>query len=66
MYGTGWIEEAKGMKAKAQGGTTCQLASLKGYDMLIEPFAMTGEILTFDLVRRKATFKLFRGHRDEV
>ena len=61
LYGTGWIEEAKGMKAKAQGGTTCQLASLKGYDMLIEPFAMTGEILTFDLVRRKATFNLFRG-----
>jgi len=34
--------------------------------MLIEPFAMTGEILTFDLVRRNATFNLFRGHRDEV
>ena len=43
------------MKAKAQGGSTCQLASVKGYDMLIEPFAMTGEILTFDLVRRKVT-----------
>jgi len=49
------------MKAKAQGGSTCQLASVKGYDMLIEPFAMTGEILTFDLVRRKASFNLFRG-----
>ena len=37
------------------------LAALKGYDMLIEPFAAAGEVLSFDLTRQQVAFNLFRG-----
>ena len=61
LHGTGWNEGSMGMTSKAVGGSQCSLASVKGNDMLIEPFAMTGDILAFDLVRKKVSFNLFRG-----